>query len=130
MRRAGTRILSFGAVGVVGLLVDAGVLALSLGWLGPWWGRALSFLAAVLATWALNRSLTFRDRPSRYPLPLELGRYFAAMCIGGSLNYAVYAGVIMLYGSAGLIPFAALAVGSLAGMGVNMTLAHFAVFRP
>jgi putative flippase GtrA len=130
MRRTGVRILSFGAVGVAGLVVDAGVLALTLGWIGPWWGRAVSFVAAVFTTWAFNRRTTFRDRPSRYPLPVELGRYFAAMCIGGSLNYAVYAAVLMLYGSAGLVPFAALAVGSLAGMAVNLTLAHYAVFRP
>lgn len=130
MRPTGRRIVSFGSVGVAGLVVDAAVLAFSIGWLGPWWGRAVSFVAAVLTTWLLNRRYTFRDRPSRYRLRSELPRYFAAMGVGGSVNYAVYAGVLALFGSAGLVPFAALALGSVAGMAINLTLAHYAVFRP
>ena len=130
MKGGGKRVLSFGLAGIAGLVTDAAVLALTIGWMGPYWGRALSFIAAVLCTWALNRRTTFRDRPSRYSLAGELGRYFAAMCLGGAVNYAVYAVLLNVLGSDGLAPFAALAVGSLAGMAINLTLAHYAVFRP
>lgn len=125
-----SRVMSFGLVGVVGFAVDAGVLALVMDALGPYWGRALSFVAAVLTTWALNRRITFADRPSRYSLVEEIGRYFAAMCVGGAVNYAVYASAIVLFGTAGLGPYFGLAAGSLAGMAVNLTLAQIAVFRP
>lgn len=130
MKRAGERILSFGLAGIAGFAVDAGVLALAIGWAGPWWGRAASFTCAVLTTWALNRRTTFHDRPSRYSLAGELGRYFAAMCMGGATNYAVYAAALGVAGQGGLAPFAALAAGSLAGMAINLTLAHYAVFGP
>lgn len=130
MNRAGGRILTFGLVGVAGFAVDAGLLALTIAWAGPYWGRAISFVAAILATWVLNRRITFRDRPSRHSLPGELGRYFAAMCIGGGVNYGVYVVLLSVIGSSGLAPFTALAVGSLSGMAVNLMLAHHIVFRP
>lgn len=126
----GSRVLGFGVAGTVGFAVDSAVLALLLGPLGPYWGRAVSFVAAVLTTWGLNRRITFRDRPSRYSPAAELGRYFAAMCVGGAVNYAVYAAILAALGSGGLAPFAALAAGSLAGMAVNLLLAHHTVFRP
>lgn len=126
----GNRILMFGLVGSVGFVVDAGVLALLIGGIGPWWGRCLSFPAAVVTTWLLNRRLTFADRPSRHSRHGEFGRYFLVMCIGGAVNYGVYGLVLALLGPAGLFPYLGLAAGSLAGMGVNLTLAHYAVFRP
>lgn len=124
------RILSFGLVGVVGFFVDAAVLALFIGGLGPYGGRAVSFAAAVLTTWALNRSTTFRDRAGGLPLAVELGRYALAMCLGGAVNYGVYAGLVGAFGAEGLVPFAALGAGSLSGMCVNLLAAHYAVFRP
>jgi putative flippase GtrA len=127
---SGGRILTFGLVGVVGFVVDSALLAATIGFIGPYWGRAVSFVAAVLTTWAFNRNITFRDRPSRYSPGVELGRYFAAMCIGGAVNYAVYAALLGIVGAEGLAPFAALAVGSLAGMTVNLLLAHHTVFKP
>lgn len=124
------RILSFGLVGVAGFFVDAAVLALLIGWLGPYGARAASFAAAVLTTWALNRSTTFRDRAGGLPLATELGRYVLAMCLGGAVNYGVYAALIGAFGAGGVVPYAALGAGSLAGMGVNLLAANYAVFRP
>ena len=124
-----SRIVLFGLVGVAGFAVDAGVLAVVMEALGAYWGRALSFSLAVLATWALNRRTTFADRPSGLSLLEEIARYFAAMCAGGAVNYAVYASAVAIFGADGVGPFAGLAAGSLAGMAVNLTLAQVAVFR-
>lgn len=124
------RILSFALVGVVGFVVDAAVLALLIFWLGPYGGRAVSFAAAVLTTWALNRATTFRDRAGGLPLAVELGRYALAMCLGGAVNYGIYAALVGAFGAGGVVPYAALGAGSLAGMAVNLAAAHYAVFRP
>jgi putative flippase GtrA len=129
-RRAGSRVVRFGLVGLAGLLLDMAVLALTLGWAGPYWGRAISFGVVVIATWAVNRRVTFGDRRSRYSLPVELARYFLAMCAGGAVNMTVYVAVLSVLGTHGLLPFAALAAGSLAGMTINLTLAYYSVFRP
>lgn len=124
------RTLRFGLVGIVGFLVDAGVLWMLIGPLGPYWGRLVSFPAAVVATWLLNRSYTFADRQSRHSLPGEFGRYFVSMLAGGAVNYGTYGGLVHLFGSEGAMPYLALAAGSLAGMAVNLALASLVVFRP
>lgn len=129
MKAAAARALRFGLVGVAGFVVDATVLALLIGILGPYWGRALSFLCAVVATWALNRRFTFPDRSSGYGLVPEFARYFAAMLGGGALNYAVYALLLQATGHDGAWPYVAVAAGSLCGMALNLALARFAVFR-
>jgi putative flippase GtrA len=125
-----TRTVRFGLVGTIGFLVDAGWLALLLGVAGPYWGRLGSFAIAVVVTWACNRSFTFADRRSGLSRGREFRRYFGAMLAGGAVNYGVYALVVLLLGGGGLVPFLALAAGSLAGMAVNLTLANFVVFRP
>lgn len=129
MTSATSRTLRFGLVGIAGLLVDLGVMALVIGVAGPYWGRVLSFLAAVFTTWTLNRRFTFADRHSGLPRWREGARYLVAMLGGGAVNYAVYALVIWLAGPAGLWPYAAIAIGSLAGMGINLTLARYAIYR-
>ena len=124
-----TRTLRFGLVGVIGFLVDAGWLAVLLGTAGPYWGRLASFSIAVLVTWACNRSFTFADRKSGLSRVREFRRYFAAMLAGGAVNYVTYALIVLAFGSTGWVPFIGLAVGSLAGMAINLTLASLVVFR-
>ena len=129
MKPAAARALRFGLVGVVGFVVDATVLALLIGMIGPYWGRAVSFLCAVVATWVLNRRFTFRDRRSGYGLLPEFARYFAVMLGGGALNSVVYALLLQVTGHDGAWPYVAVAAGSLSGMALNLFLARFAVFR-
>ena len=54
----------FGLVGVVGFLVDVGVLQFCMAMFGmnPYSGRLVSFLAAASATWICNRHFTFRGQ--------------------------------------------------------------------
>lgn len=129
MKALAHRTWRFALVGAAGFVVDAGVLALMMPLAGPWWGRILSFAAAVLATWLLNRNFTFRDRQSGLSPWREFARYAAAMLGGGAVNYLVYGAIIANLGADDLRPYAAVALGSISGMAVNLLLARFAVFR-
>ncbi len=125
----GRQLPRFVLAGAVGFVVDAGVLyaALAAG-LGYYSGRTVSFLVAVVITWLINRNWTFEARPTR-PTLAEFGRYFAAMSLGGAVNYATYAIVVGLLPIAAWLPLAAVAAGSIAGLGVNFATARHWVFR-
>ncbi|WIY53409.1 GtrA family protein [Devosia sp. YIM 151766] len=126
MRR---RILPFALAGIIGFLVDAGVLLLTSPLLGPFRGRLLSFAAAVLATWLINRNFAFADKAAGTGKSRELLRYFLAMLPGMAVNWLIYGLVLTLLPatSAGLI--LAVAAGSLAGMAANLVAADRLVFR-
>ncbi|MBX3726579.1 MAG: GtrA family protein [Xanthomonadales bacterium] len=115
-----TRLLRFGVVGVLGFLVDAGVLMLLVGPGGvdPYLARVPSFLAAATATWLCNRYWTFADRRGRDRLA-ELRRWLLAMAGGGLVNYAVYAALLATLATVQAWPVLGVAAGSLAGMLVN-----------
>lgn len=108
------RLTGFVASGGIGFVVDAGVLWLGLAaGLPPWAARIPSFLCAVVATWLLNRRLTFASAAA--PSVPEFLRYLQAMLLGVSVNYATFLAVL----SAGGGPLGALIAASAAGMVVN-----------
>ena len=119
----------FGVVGAIGFLVDVAVLYLLIGSIGLFYGRAVSFLAAVVVTWLLNRKLTFRHRNSRLESGREFTVYLTLMLIGGLVNYAVYAGLVVTIPPIIAHPFIAVAAGSLAGMLINFVTSRFFLFR-
>lgn len=119
----------FGIAGVIGFVVDAGVLYLLKDALGLYAGRLVSFVCAVLATWILNRHLTFRQRASGLSIAREFSRYFISMLGGGTVNYLSYAVLVYFVAAIASQPVWGVAVGSLAGMMVNYLLAKFFVFR-
>ena len=64
LQRLPARVRNFATVGAIGFVIDAGILAAlthGAGW-SPWAARVPSFATAVLATWLLNRRLTFPGR--------------------------------------------------------------------
>jgi putative flippase GtrA len=123
------QILRFALAGVVGFVVDAGILWLALHLrLGYFAGRAVSFLAAVWATWQLNRRFTFASEQAGSAWQ-QWWRYLAAMAAGGCVNYATYSAVVLSLHPSGLLPFFGVAAGSLAGLGVNFASARWWVFR-
>jgi putative flippase GtrA len=117
------RLTSFGFVGVVGLAVDAVVLALLIGWtmLDPLLARLVSIGIALLVTWRLNRRFTFGA--SDRPMAVEGMRYGGIGMASSVINYLVYSAALLLV--AGLHPLLALAVGS----GVAMAFSYFGYSR-
>lgn len=106
--------IRFAFVGCVGFVIDAGLLALfvhGLGW-EPLPARVISFLTAVLGTWWLNRTITFKVGCSSGKLR-NLQMYFVVSLLGFALNFATYAELLRLsstvyeYPLLGLVPSAA-----------------------
>lgn len=121
---------SFGVVGVIGLAVDMTVLALASRGLGldPYSARALSFLAAATATWALNRRFTFHAA-EKTPLLRQWAAFVAANSFGGAVNYVVYATLVGFTAFCAQWPEAAVAAGSIAGMFLNFAASKKLIFR-
>ena len=120
----------FGIVGVVGYIVDVGVLALCMHafGLGPYVGRVFSYIFGASTTWICNRLFTFRGQGSGHA-GVQWAK-FLVVCIGGfTLNYGTYA---VLIANAPLIreyPPLGVAAGSLAGMFFNFFVVRRVVFR-
>jgi len=118
----------FAFAGTIGFFVDALSLWLVYPWTGAYAGRFISFSCAVITTWLINRSLTFRHQLDTKPLHTELALYFASTLVGGVVNLLAYFLVVYLFAlSVAALPIA-VAVGSLAGMLVNYTLTRRLVF--
>jgi putative flippase GtrA len=127
------KLVRFGLVGLLGFVVDAGVLHLlvSLGGLTLLPARACSFLCAATTTWAANRVFTFTAVPRLgRALLAEWAAYFAASLGGGCVNYVVFAAAIHLSRALHDFPTVAVAIGTLAGMVFNFLMYSRYVFRP
>jgi putative flippase GtrA len=119
----------FAMAGVVGFLVDTGVLYLLKGALGVYVARLFSFLCAAISTWLFNRAVTFRGRESGHSKGKEFGLYLALMLIGGSINYGTFALLVSRLPQVAEFPVLGVAAGSLAGMVVNLLTSRFLLFR-
>ena len=112
-------LLWFGAVGVAGLVVDVITLMLLRESLGVYGARLASFAVAASATWLLNRTLTFSQRPAAMGLWREYASYMGLMLGGGVVNYAAYSLLAWQFAQTPLWLALYVAAGSLAGMAVN-----------
>ena len=123
----------FGLTGILGFLVDAGVLHLLVtGWnTNLYLARACSFTCAATTTWMINRAVTFSatHRLARRLLA-EWAAYFAASLGGGCLNYLVFAIAVRLSPLLHQTPVIAVGLGTLAGMSWNFLMYAKWVFRP
>lgn len=122
-------LMLFGAIGTVGLLIDIAVLYALKPMLGLFVSRAVSFLAAVLTTWYLNKTITFQAKKSTLPIYQELIAYVGLMLLGGAANYATYTWLVIAFEYVHSNPFLAVAAGSLAGMFLNYSTSKFVIFR-
>lgn len=122
---------TFAVAGGVGFLVDAGVLEALVRFAGiqVHFARVISFLAAVTATWLINRTFTFRVARVGGSLIAEWLKYFGSSLGGGAVNYAAFAATIGFSAYAREHLIVGVAVGSLAGMVVNYLLYSRFVFR-
>ncbi len=127
MHSASRQLGSFAVAGVLGFVVDVGVLygamALGAGWIA---GRLLSFVAAAYSTWRFNRRFTFAATASPWR---EWWRYLASMTGGMLVNFLVYSLALSLLPAAWWTPGLAVACGSVAGMAVNFASAKLFVFK-
>lgn len=123
------RFLWFVLSGVIGFVVDAGILYATKAILGLLLARLLSFLCAVLATWLVNRCFTFRDKTAGLGLFREWLSYLGLMLMGGLLNYSVYACLVLNVEIAHAYPVLGVAVGSIAGMLMNLVTSRYLLYR-
>jgi putative flippase GtrA len=122
------QMLSFGLIGVIGFLIDAGVLyfALFCG-LGLYAGRAVSYLAAVTATWLLNSRYTFAPT-SGYNKIHEWARFAVSQLSGATINLGMYAVLVHTSPLVAHLPIIGVAAGSVCGLLVNFSVARAYVF--
>lgn len=118
----------FGIVGTIGFIVDAGILYLSKSFLGLYWGRGLSFVCAVFATWILNRNITFKAN-HKLSLFKEFAFYLWCMLFGGAANLITYYLLIHYFGLVAENPIIGVAIGSVVGMAINFLSSKFLVFK-
>ena len=124
------QILLFAISGVIGFLVDAGIVQFLVRELGmnPYGARVLSFLAAATTTWGFNRRYTFAGHGGG-SRRRELVRYLVAMAIGFALNYGAYALCVATWPLVRSWPAIGVAVGSVAGAVVNFLSSKYWIFR-
>lgn len=121
--------VKFGIVGVIGFLVDYGVLSLGveLG-LGLYVGRLVSFLCAATTTWFCNRLFTFRGKGSGHA-GVQWAKFVVASAGGFVLNYGTYAALVTYSAFVRNHLILAVAAGSIAGMFFNFFAARKVVFK-
>ena len=112
------RFASYTTVGIVGFIVDAGVLsALVHVWAWPhYWARALSFSAAVTVTWALNRRWVFART---HDATREYGAYLSVQAVGACINLGTYALAILALPWLARVPVLPLLAGAALGFAFN-----------
>ena len=131
-RSMATDFARFAIVGGIGFVVDAGILTALVSWFGfnVYASRAVSFTAAVLATWALNRQWVFGDWKARHARAVgaEYLRYVVVQTVGALTNLAVFVAVLAALPNLIRYPVIPLAIGAIAGLLVNFAGARLWVF--
>jgi putative flippase GtrA len=122
--------LRFGVVGACGFTVDAVVLYVLVHGLGmnAYSGRFVSFAVAVMVTWLLNRTFTFRTSGNG-GRAREALVYLGVQASGGAANIAVYALALLTVPylkNALIIP---LVMGSAAGLCLTYAGSKHLAFR-
>jgi putative flippase GtrA len=116
---------SFALVGATGFVVESVIMTVSVtiaGWT-PWHARIPSFATAVLITWLLNRTLTFRGRgPERRSV--EAFFYGAIQFTGAGLNLAIFALCLRYWPRLGEVPVVPLAIGAAGGFAFNFAASN------
>ena len=120
----------FGLVGIVGFIVDAGVLYLCMtfGGMGPYSGRVVSFILGATSTWICNRLFTFKGHRSKDPAHIQWIKFVIVSMGGFTFNYGTYALLIAHTPLVASYPVLGVAAGSIAGMFFNFFVSRRVVF--
>lgn len=85
-----TRFLKFCVVGVIGFVVDFGIMNLLLHFTGnARLASTVSFIAAVISNFIWNRYWTYPDSREK-PLMQQLGQFFLINVIGLGIRYLLF----------------------------------------
>ena len=123
-----TRVVSFGCVGLSGLVIDVGCyLALTAAGVEHRIARTASFWPAATWNWALNRQVTFADR-ARTDRRAQWARFVGASATGAVVNVGTYIAVTGASPWLDTHRLVALAMGVALGAAVNFCLASKWVF--
>ena len=125
-RAAAAQFLRFGAVGVVGFLIDTAVVYALRRPVGIYGAGAAGYLVAATANWWINRLWTFRGQ-SDGPLLRQWAYYLLANLAGLALNRGTFYALISISPVCMSKPVIAIAAGAVAGMFANFGLSR-AVF--
>jgi putative flippase GtrA len=121
--------IRFGLVGAAGFTIDAiilhGLVHAGMNYFG---GRLVSFAIAVVCTWQMNRSFTFRT-PSAHGTFKEAALYVGVQCAGGAANIGVYTAAILLMPVLKDWLLVPLAMGSGAGLCLTFIGSKHLAFR-
>jgi len=124
--------ISFGLVGVLGFLVDAGTYYLSASFIdNPYICRLISYFCAVTFTWIINRVFTFNKLfkdEKKSILLLEWMKFFTSQIFGFIVNYSTFSLLVYSFPFFFDTPILAIAAGSLAGLTVNFFMARLFIF--
>lgn len=123
------RLPGFVFVGAIGFLIDASILTLLMTGFGfdHYTARAISFTAAVTATWYLNRRWVFE----RNAVPMsgrEYTSYLFVQFIGAVINLSVFVVVIEFVPRLARLPVIPLAIGAAVALLFNFSASSRFVF--
>lgn len=120
--------ITFGIVGTIGFVIDAGILYAGL-WagLGYYIGRVVSYLCAATVTWYLNRRFTFKSANDNRRR--EWGTFVLLNLSGFAVNYGTYVLCLAAHPVFLQHPVLAVAAGSIAGLFVNFAVNKYLVFK-
>lgn len=121
----------FAIVGILGFLVDAGILVFGVYVLGldPIVTRIFSVTTSVLVTWAINRVWTFEIRKQESAW-LELGRYLVGRSVGAACNVAIFAVAINWLPYPLNTPIWATPFSSASTVLINYAMVRLLVYNP
>jgi putative flippase GtrA len=121
--------VSFALAGGVGFLVEAVVLkSVTLAGMNPVAGRFVSFPAAVIVTWLLNRRFAFAAQRSA-DKGAEFRRYLSGQAISAGLGMPPYFLLVVYSPLFARYPLLALVVSAIVALIFNFIFARYFAFR-
>lgn len=132
-RKLSSQIFTFAIVGGIGFVIDAAVLtslSVHVG-INVFLARVVSFSAASLATWLLNRRHTFgRTRLDGVQAgSTEYARYMSIQVIGAMINLGAFSAIVAAQPQLLHLPVIPLAAGSVIAMFFNFFGARYWIYR-
>jgi len=120
--------MAFGAVGVVGFLVDVALLRIGVALhMSGWLARAISLFCGMQATFLVNGLLVFR-RLTWTTVPRQWISYMATNGFGNLCNYWLFVTLISLHRGLASNYYVAMCAGGCTAWAINYSLTRLFVF--